>query len=249
MSEQPDDPRPPDRPSRLRRASEGLHGSAEGLGRWWAAARVRLRAWDEQQRHPSFVSDSETVRIDVRRHPFVLVVPALRTLAGLVVLTTGLRLGPLVVLGLLTASWATSRFRLGLRRTATVALGGSVGVVGFSLLAGLWWTALLLVLWLVEDALDWYFDRLVVTDRRIYRRYGVVTQHSPSIALTAIAYLDASVPPFGRLVGYGTLSLDSVAQRDAPLSRFDLVPDVVAVSHRILALRSKAMPKFPQQPL
>ena len=40
----------------------------------------------------------------------------------------------------------------------------------------------------------------------------------------------------------------SVAQRDAPLSRFDHVPDVVAKSHEILELRSRAMPKFPQQP-
>ncbi len=247
MSDQQDEP--PPRPSPLRRASAGLHDSAGGLARSLGAARVRLRAWDEHQRRPSFVSDSETVRIDVRRHPFVLVVPGLRTLAGVVVLATGLRFVPLLVLALLTWVWATGRFRLGFRRTAMVAGGVTVGVVVLTLVAGPWWTALLLALWLLEDALDWFFDRLVVTDRRIYRRYGVVTQHSPSIALTAIAYLDASVPPFGRLVGYGTLSLDSVAQRDAPLSRFDLVPDVVPVSHRILELRSTAMPKFPQQPL
>ena len=53
----------------------------------------------------------------------------------------------------------------------------------------------------------------------------------------------------GSLLGYGTLSLDSVAQRDAPLSRFDHVPGVVQVSHDILELRSRAMPRFPQQPL
>jgi Bacterial PH domain len=249
VSEPQDDPDPPTRPSPLRRASAGLHDSADGLSRWWSAARVRLRAWDERQRRPSFVSESETVRIDVRRHPFVLVLPALRTLTGLVVLGTGLRLWPLLGLALLTAIWATGRFRLPLRRTLTLAAVATVAVVVLALVLGTWWTALLLLGWLAEDVADWFFDRLVVTDRRIYRRYGVVTQHSPSIALTAIAYLDASVPPVGRLVGYGTLSLDSVAQRDAPLSRFDLVPDVVAVSHRILELRSKAMPKFPQQPL
>jgi hypothetical protein len=40
-----------------------------------------------------------------------------------------------------------------------------------------------------------------------------------------------------------------VAQRDAPLARLDLVPNVVAVSHEVLRLRAAAMPKFPQQPL
>ena len=239
---------PPARPSRLRRASAGLHGSADGLSRSWAAARVRLREWDERQRLPSFISGSETVRIDERRHPFVLLLPVLRTLAGVVVLATGLRFWPLLALALLTAVWAAGRFRLGLRRTATVAGVLTGGLVVLALVAGPGWAALALLLWLAEDVADWFFDRLVVTDRRIYRRYGVLTQHSPSIALTAIAYLDASVPPLGRLVGYGTLSLDSVAQRDAPLSRFDLIPDVVPVSHRILELRSRAMPKFPQSP-
>jgi hypothetical protein len=38
-----------------------------------------------------------------------------------------------------------------------------------------------------------------------------------------------------------------VAQRDDPLSRFDLIPDVVSVSHEILRLRAAAMPKGPQQ--
>ena len=40
-----------------------------------------------------------------------------------------------------------------------------------------------------------------------------------------------------------------MAQRDAPLSRFDHIPAVTAVSHEILELRSSAMPRFPQQPL
>ena len=244
MDEQPDRPRP----SPLRRARTALHDSAEGLGRSWSAARERLREWDEQQRRPSFVSEAETVQIDVRRSLFVLVVPALRTAAGAVVLGTGLELLPLLVFAGLTAVWANARFRLRVRRTVTVAGAAAVALLVLALVAGPLWCALVLVLWLVEDAADWFFDRLVVSDRRIYRRYGVLTQHSPSIALTAIAYLDASIPPFGRLVGYGTLSLDSVAQRDAPLSRLDLLPDVVPISHRILELRSKAMPKFPQPP-
>jgi hypothetical protein len=114
-----------------------------------------------------------------------------------------------------------------------------------------WRPALLLLVlllgWLAEDVADWYSDRLVVTDKRIYRRHGVITRHSPSISLMAIAYIDAAVPPLGQLLHYGTLRLDSVAQRDAPLSRFDQIPDVVPVSHEILRLRAAAMPKGPPQ--
>lgn len=237
-----DDPRP----SPARRLRTGLRSTT---------ARLRtdlgdsLRRFDDRMRAATFVSATEVVRIDVRRHPFVLAVPGLRTLAGTFALAAGPRLSHLLVFGVLTAVWAGWRFRAGLRTTGITAL---VATAALALLDAVWGPAvclLLLALWLLDDVADWYCDRLVVTDKRIYRRYGVVTQHSPSISLTAIAYLDASVPPLGRLLGYGTLSLDSVAQRDAPLSRFDHVPGVVAVSHEILELRSKAMPKFPQQPL
>ena len=234
------------RPSPRRRLPDGVRSGAAHLRTEVADS---LRAFDDRMRAATFVSATETVRIDVRRHAFVLAVPALRTLAGAVALAAGPRLAQLLVFGVLTAVWAGWRFRAGLRTTALTAL---VATAALAVLDALWGPAvglLLLLLWLLDDLADWYCDRLVVTDKRIYRRYGVLTQHSPSISLTAIAYLDASVPPLGRLLGYGTLSLDSVAQRDAPLSRFDHVPGVVAVSHEILELRSRAMPKFPQQPL
>ena len=231
---------------RRRRVADGARSRAARLRR---DAGDSLRALDDRLSAATFVSAGEVVRIDVRRHGFVLAVPALRTLAGLVAVAGGLRLTQLLVFAALTAVWAGWRFRAGLRTTGLTAL---LATAGLALLDALWGPLaclLLLLVWVLDDVADWYCDRLVVTDKRIYRRYGVVTQHSPSISLTAIAYVDASVPPIGRLIGYGTLSLDSVAQRDAPLSRFDHVPDVVAVSHAILELRSRALPKFPQQPL
>ncbi len=209
----------------------------------------RVQGWDGLRRSTDFVSSAETVVLDVRRHPCLLVVPLLRTLAGLVVLAAGLGLLPVLVLAGLAALWARGRLGAGLRTAGTVAGGVALGLLVLHSLAGPGLPALLLMGWLAEDVADWYTDRMVVSDKRIYRRYGVVTRHSPSIALTAIAFLDASVPPLGRVLHYGTLRLDSVAQRDAPLSHFDHVPEVVAVSHEILRLRTQAMPRFPQQPL
>lgn len=234
------------RPSRSRRVRDGLRNGAVRLR---GEVGDSLRAFDDRMRAATFVAATETVRIDARRHPFVLAVPVLRTLVGAVVLASGPRLSELLVFAVLTAVWAGGRFRAGLRSTGLTALVATALIAVLDAVLGPAVCLLLLLVWVADDIADWYCDRLVVTDRRIYRRYGVVTQHSPSIALTAIAYLDASVPPIGRLLGYGTLSLDSLAQRDAPLSRFDHVPGVVAVSHRILELRSRAMPKFPQQPL
>lgn len=241
----PDAPPPsPSRRSRplaaVVRAGARIGGAFNGLGE-------RAQSWDERTRASSFVPDAQTIHIDERRHPFLLLAPALRTVAGLLALASGFRFGPLIVLVLLTAVWAQVRMNIGLKRTALVAGGSALALIAVTALAGPVLSAALLLGWLVEDLADWYTDRLVVTDKRIYRLHGVLTRHSPSIALTAIAYIDAAVPPVGRFLHYGTLRLDSVAQRDAPLSRFDLIPEVVEVSHEILRLRALAMPKF-QQP-
>jgi hypothetical protein len=231
--------------------SDDEHGpdgpGQERPGPGGALARLsdRLQQWDDRHRATSFVPASETIAIDVRRHPFLLLAPVLRTLVALVVLGAGLTLVPLLTFAVVTAVWARVRHRSGLRTAATVALGATGALLLVTVLAGPLLPVVLLLAWLTEDVADWWSDRLVVSDKRIYRRYGVVTRHAPSISLTAVAYIDASVPPVGRLLRYGTLSLDSVAQQDAPLSRFDLVPDVVAVSHDILRLRSAAMPRFP----
>ena len=201
----------------------------------------------DADRKPSFVPAAETVMIDARRHPLVLVTPALRTITGVLLLSVGLDVPALLLFILVTALWAAIRLAPGLRRALVIGAAAGGGLVVAAALLGPVPVVLALLGWLADDVADWYTDRLVVTDKRIYRRHGVLTRHSPSIALTGIAYIDAAVPPFGRLLRYGTLRLDSVAQRDAPLSRFDLIPDVVPVSHEILRLRSQAMPRF-QQP-
>ena len=239
---------PERRPSALGGARGAVRHGADRVRATFGELQERARDWDERHRSWSWVPASETVVIDERRHPSLLIAPALRTLLGLLVLATGLQLLPLLLFALVVAVWAQARHRAGVPGSPLIALGATVALVVLDLFTGALLSALLLLGWLVEDAADWYADRLVVTDKRIYRRYGVVTRHSPSIALTAVAFIDAAVPPLGRLLHYGTLRLDSVAQRDAPLSRFDLIPDVVPVSHEILRLRSQAMPRFPQQP-
>ncbi len=212
--------------------------------------RVRLRdravKWSDRYRSNAFVADSETVVIDERRHPLLLLLPGLRTLAGLLALATGPSLSGLLLFFVLTALWAQFRLRTGLRRTALLAAGAVAALLVLSL-SGPLLCAVLLLGWFAEDCADWYTDRLVVSDRRIYRSYGVVIRHSPSISLTGIAYLDTAILPLGSWWTAGTLRLDSVAQRDAPLSRIDLLPDVIAQSHRILELRSRMLAKYPPQ--
>ncbi len=213
--------------------------------------RIRLREragqWDTQYRSNHFVPSAETVIIDVRRHPLLLLVPGLRTVAGLLVLATGLSLLWLLAFMAFTAVWAQLRLQADVRRTAIVAGSTTLTLAVLTALADPLLAAVFVLVWFGEDLADWYSDRLVVSDKRIYRRHGVLIRHSPSIALTAIAYLDTAVLPLGRWWTAGTLRLDSVAQRDAPLSRFDLIPDVVAVSHETLRLRTEAIRRHPPQ--
>jgi hypothetical protein len=205
---------------------------------------------EELGRTTPFVPPSEHVVIDVRQHPVALAVPVVRLVAGLATVASGLALLPLLVFAATVAVWSRVRLHTGLRGAALAALVAAAALVLLHVRGGAGTATLLtaLLVWAVLDVADWWADRLVVSDRRIYRRYGVLTRHSPSIALTAVAFIDAAVPPLGRPLKYGTLRLDSVAQRDAPLSRFDRIPDVVQVHHRVLELRASAMPRFPPLP-
>ncbi|HWH29260.1 MAG TPA: PH domain-containing protein [Mycobacteriales bacterium] len=229
-------PPPPPLPyERLRARAE--QGAADLRRRW--AERADRRAGGRAPRATPFVPASETVVLDVRRHGLVLLWPAVRTLTGLLALAGSTFFGLLFAAS--TAAWAWQRLSGGAKRSAVAVALAAV----LLFLVSPVWAVLALGLWLAEDVADWSCDRLVVSDRRVYRRYGWATAHAPSISLTAVAFIDAAVPPLGRVLGYGTLRLDSVAQRDAPLSRLDFLPDVIGVSHELLRLRAAAMPASP----
>lgn len=187
--------------------------------------------------------DGEVVHVDERQHPVALLVPGLRTLLGLVALCTGLRLLPLLLFAAAVGWWASSRMHVSARTAAICAAVASVALLYLGTGSPLRWSlaAVLVMAWGAEDALGWWDDRLVITDKRVYRRYGWVTQHAPSMALQSAVFVDVSTGPLERLFGCGTLRFDSAAQRDAPLSRFDLVADVERVHHRVLELRAAAM--------
>jgi len=193
------------------------------------------------------IPSTDHVALDERRHPIVVVVPAVRTVLGLVVALTGAR--PLLVLlafAVAISIWARRRLRSGIRTTLVLAACGFVGLLvlgGSGALRTLLGVGLLL--WFVEDLADWYGDRLVATNKRLYRLYGVFTSHSPSMALTAIAFIDPQQGLVGKALDYGTIMLDSAAQDDKTLARFDHIQDPQHVHLRILELRSAAMPKYP----
>ena len=208
------------------------------------SSRLRSLPWMPLARYPS-LPRGDAVVLDVRRHPITLLSPSVRSIAGVTLLWTDVATVWVVLLYVLSvAGWSRARFSTGLKRSLVVGAFLSLPVL---ITSGTWAVAVtvLLALWFLEDVADWYTDRLVVSRKRIYRLYGVLTKHSPSMALTAVTFIDAEETPLGRWLGYGTVKLDSVAQRDEPLSRFERLPSPQFVHVKILELRTAAMPQYP----
>ena len=139
------------RPSPRRRVRDRVRS---GAGRLRTELGDSVRALDERMRATTFVAATETVRIDVRRHAFVLAVPGLRTLAGTVALAAGPRLSHLLVFGVLTALWSGWRFRAGLRSTGITALAATAALAVLDALWGSFVCLLLLLLWALDDLAD-----------------------------------------------------------------------------------------------
>ena len=89
-------------------------------------------------------------------------------------------------------------------------------------LLGFAWLALLVrSMW---ELLDWYYDRFVITNKRVMVISGAVTRQvamMPLIRVTDMAYRQS---PLGKALGYGTFVLESAGQ-DQALRTIDNLPN------------------------
>ncbi|CAI9410316.1 PH domain-containing protein [Aestuariimicrobium sp. T2.26MG-19.2B] len=81
----------------------------------------------------------------------------------------------------------------------------------------------LLVICLVRIHVE-YMDRFVVTNMRVFRVHGVLSQHLATMPMTRILDISVFQPFLGRLVGYGHFTFESAAQ-DQGLRDIRFVPD------------------------
>ena len=91
------------------------------------------------------------------------------------------------------------------------------------------WVAMLLPLGVVAQALwrlaDQYRDRFVVTNQKVYRVYGTISQVRASMPLTRILDITVDRPLIGRVLGYGHFVFESAAQ-DQGLREIKWVPEI-----------------------
>jgi uncharacterized membrane protein YdbT with pleckstrin-like domain len=118
-----------------------------------------------------------------------------------------------------------------------------VGVVLFAVLIFFWaaldgglrtattwiWVlaAIVWAVWLVRAYLDWQFTYFVLTDDRVIYRTGVLSKHGVEIPLTRVNNINFHQGVVDRLVGAGTLEIESAGENGE--SRFSHVrhPDGV----------------------
>jgi hypothetical protein len=204
----------------------------------------RLQSWarhtgDLPLRH---LPPDEHIVINERQHPAVLIPKAIRTGAGFGMMVSRPTIGLVIIFAAaILADTLHSPARLK-RRTILllVALLTTalffVGMYAPSALRGV--AGLALLIWVLADVSTWFYDRLVVTNQRLYRVHGLVTTHRPSVSLLSITVIDLEMGPASRW--FGTLHFDTPAQRDGPLERFTYVRDAGQVHVTILQLRAEA---------
>ncbi|WP_412540425.1 PH domain-containing protein [Longispora sp. K20-0274] len=85
--------------------------------------------------------------------------------------------------------------------------GGVTGVVVLLWIAVLGWVG-----W---KHLDWYFDRFILTNKRVMVVSGIVTRKVAMMPLARVTDMKYEQSPVGRMLNYGTFVLESAGQEQA----------------------------------
>ena len=91
------------------------------------------------------------------------------------------------------------------------------------------------VLWFLWYVLDWYFEEIIVTNRRVLLITGVLTRKVGIMPLIKVTDLTFEQTITGRTFGYGTFIIESAGQ-DQALSRIEFLPKPLRHYRQISAL-------------
>ncbi|MDQ3659632.1 MAG: PH domain-containing protein [Actinomycetota bacterium] len=115
----------------------------------------------------------------------------------------------------------------------TIAVGWAASAIGAassprnggdSLDTVLGWVVLAFVVRFLFKLLEWWYDVIFVTDRRIFEVRGLVPQHVYSMPLWKVTDMTYRRTFWGFLLGYGALTLETAGQNQA-LDHMNYLPD------------------------
>jgi uncharacterized membrane protein YdbT with pleckstrin-like domain len=111
---------------------------------------------------------------------------------------------------------------------ATFALGYLSGFLAKQDVASLWVVAMviwaLVMSWVAWTVADWYFDRFILTNKRLMLVNGLITRKVAMMPLLKVTDMKYEQSPLGRMLNYGTFVLESAGQ-DQALSKVDHMPN------------------------
>lgn len=99
----------------------------------------------------------------------------------------------------------------------------------------LWYLGLVALIRFAYQVLDWYVERIVVTDKRFLITTGIFTTNVAMMPVTKVTDMTFHRSLIGRLLGYGTLVVESAGQIQA-LNRVGYVPNPDEVEDAISGL-------------
>jgi membrane protein YdbS with pleckstrin-like domain len=102
---------------------------------------------------------------------------------------------------------------------ATLALGYLAGFLTRQNINGLVTAAVLLwlavIAWVAWKVFDWYFDRFILTNKRVMVVNGIVTRKVAMMPLLRVTDMKYEQSALGRMLNYGTFVLESAGQDQA----------------------------------
>jgi membrane protein YdbS with pleckstrin-like domain len=87
-----------------------------------------------------------------------------------------------------------------------------------------WYLALLAIVRFAYKALEWWVEKILVSDRRFMIVSGVLTRRVTMMPLSKVTDVTYERTPLGRLLGYGSLVVESAGQVQG-LDRIDFLPE------------------------
>ncbi len=125
------------------------------------------------------LADRELVLIEAKQHPIAVVKFALK---------------PILLVGLVILLFIFNQ---------AISLGFLNELVRWVLLI----VAVVAIIWLPIDIVQWYSRRYVLTNRRVIRLYGAVSKHSLDSSLEHVNDIQSTQSFFGRTLGYTDLTI------------------------------------------
>src|SRR5262249_18027588 len=91
----------------------------------------------------------------------------------------------------------------------------------------------LVMSWVAWTVADWYFDRFILTNKRLMLVQGLITRKVAMMPLLKVTDMKYEQSPLGRMLNYGTFVLESAGQ-DQALSKVEHMPNANELYLRIV---------------